>query len=109
MNGSREDMHAAAVRTGSRHFVTTPVTSMRPVAGSSGSCDSNDPRGVSTSTSSESSSGATSAMAPNVTSRSMASRTVSSAGGSIASLKKFCTPFVVMEHVCKHVASSAVL
>mmetsp|Transcript_13443 Transcript_13443/g.57334 ORF Transcript_13443/g.57334 Transcript_13443/m.57334 type:complete len:413 (-) Transcript_13443:545-1783(-) len=107
MNGSREDMHAAAVSTGSKHFVVTPTTNMRPVAGSSGSCESNDPRGVKTSTSFDATS-STSAIAPSVLSRSIAICTVSVAGGSMASLKKLCTPFVVMEHVCKHVASSAV-
>ena len=50
MNGSRLLMHAAAVSTGSRHCVTTPVISIRPVAGSSGSWESNEPNGVRTST-----------------------------------------------------------
>mmetsp|Transcript_10972 Transcript_10972/g.42736 ORF Transcript_10972/g.42736 Transcript_10972/m.42736 type:complete len:272 (-) Transcript_10972:3115-3930(-) len=138
MKGSLEDMQAAAVSTGSRHCVTTPMMSMRPVAGSSGSCESRLPSGVSTSltpeegstddTEEESAESArsafssasarrlalsridpsTSAMAPSVFNRSIASVTVSSAGGSMASARNAWTPELVIEHVCRHVASSAV-
>ena len=47
-------------------------------------------------------------MAPSVFNRSIASVTVSSAGGSMASARNAWTPELVIEHVCRHVASSAV-
>ena len=47
-------------------------------------------------------------MAPSLKSLSIAYSTVSSDGGSMALDKKCCTPVLVIEHVCKQVASSAV-
>eukprot|EP00982_Pelagococcus_subviridis_P011806 31121-Pelagococcus_subviridis.AAC.5 len=116
MNGSLELMHAAAVSTGSKHCVTTPMMSIRPVAGSSGSCDRSFPSGVRSSRRRGTELGSagfdgpsTSAIALRDLRRSIASDTVSSAGGSNACDKNFCTPALVIEHVCRHVASSAVL